>query len=271
MTNISIRPLQGEEFLDVHYNFSMYAFRPSPPFPDKEESTKIVRERKGVTYHALFEDGKAVAGAASMAMTQNVRGKLFPASGIFGVVTLPAARRKGYSRQVMASLLSAEKEAGKVFSNLYPFRESFYERLGYVTFPLPIIARLLPSALAPLLGKNLNGEVELKLISEAFDTYRDYLAKMRPQVHGMALFDTGDKAAAGRNKLWVALARVDGEIFKAQKSGNLISALPVFIPPPAAGVTCCWIGSPVILTRLTGSRSGFRSIRNLRPGWLIWR
>ena len=130
MTNISIRTLQGEELLDVLYNFQMYAFRASPPYADKEEWAKVVRERKGVTYRTMYEDDRAVAGAASTAMTQNVRGNLYPAGGVWGVVTLPAARRKGYSKQVLASLLTAEKESGKVFSNLYPFRESFYERLG---------------------------------------------------------------------------------------------------------------------------------------------
>ena len=72
MTDISIRPLQGEELLDVLYNLGMYAFRASPPFQDKEEWAKVARERKGVIYHALFEDGLAVAGVASTAMTQNV-------------------------------------------------------------------------------------------------------------------------------------------------------------------------------------------------------
>jgi predicted acetyltransferase len=141
-----------------------------------------------------------------------VRGKLFPAGGIWGVVTLPATRRKGYSRQVLASLLSAEKDSGKVFSNLYPFRESFYERLGYVTQPSPIIARLSPQSLAPLLGKYLGGEVELKLIGDAFDTYRDYLEKMRQRTHGMAFFDIGDRMVAQQNRLWAALAMVGGEI-----------------------------------------------------------
>jgi predicted acetyltransferase len=212
METISIHPLQGEELLDVLYNFQMYAFCPSPPFQDKEGWAKVVRERKGVTYHALFEGVNAVAGAASTSMTQNVRGKLFPAGGVWGVVTLPAARRKGYSKQVLTSLLSAEKNAGKVFSNLYPFRESFYERLGYVTQPLPIIASLSPASLASLLGKDFGGEVELKLIGDAFETYRDFLTEMRLRVHGMAFFDVGDKLVAQQNKLWVALAKVNGKI-----------------------------------------------------------
>jgi predicted acetyltransferase len=84
--------------------------------------------------------------------------------------------------------------------------------LGYVTHPLPVIARLSPSSLAPLLGKDFGGDVELKLIGDAFETYREYLAQIRPQIHGMAFFDVGDRMVAQQNKSWVALAKVDGEI-----------------------------------------------------------
>jgi len=209
---ITIRSLQGEEMLDVLYDLNMYAFHASPPFADKDDWAKIVRERRGVTYHALFEGAVAVAGAASTAMTQNVRGKLYPASGIWGVATRPGARRRGYCNQTMASLLAAESAAGKVFSNLYPFRESFYQRQGYVTLHLPVIARLVPSSLASLVGHDLGGEIELKLIGEAFEIYREYLKQMRQTVHGMAFFDVGDKMVADRNQLWVALAKVNGQI-----------------------------------------------------------
>jgi predicted acetyltransferase len=110
----------------------------------------------------------------------------------------------------MANLLAAEHETGKVFSNLYPFRESFYERLGYVSYPLTKIAKLTPSSLSPILKMDFPGEIELKLIGEAFDTYREYLAEMQQTKHGMAFFTIGDKAAAKRNLFWLAQARFDG-------------------------------------------------------------
>lgn len=212
MTTTSIRPLHGEEFLDVLFNFQMYAFRASPPFMEKEGWANIIRQRKGVTYHVLYEEDTPLAAAANTVMTQNVRGRLFPAGGVWGVVTQPNARRKGYSRQVMASLLTAAKEAGAVFSNLYPFRESFYERMGYVTYPIPIIAHLSTQSLAPLLKKELGGEVELKLMGEAYETYRSFLAGLRLWVHGMSFFDYGEPAIASQNGYWVAMAKVAGEI-----------------------------------------------------------
>ena len=66
MNNLSIRSLQGEELLDVLYPLNMYAFHPSPPFQDKAEWAKIVRERKGVTFHALhFSDINYFSGAVA--------------------------------------------------------------------------------------------------------------------------------------------------------------------------------------------------------------
>jgi predicted acetyltransferase len=196
--------------LDTLYTLNQYSLHPSPPFQKKEDWLAIVRERKGVTCHAIFEDDVPVSVAVSTAMTQNMRGQLFPASAIWGVSTHPSARRKGYCRQAMASLLSAERDSGKAFSNLCPFRESFYERLGYLSFPLTKIAKCTPTSLSPTLKMNLGGEIELKLIGEAYETYRDYLADMRLHRHGMGFFDFGDKAAANRNNLWAALAKFNG-------------------------------------------------------------
>jgi len=210
--NTTIRQLQGEEMLDTLYTLNQYSLHPSPPFQKKEDWVAIVRERKGVTCHAVFEDDTPVSVAVSTAMTQNMRGMLHPSCGIWGVSTHPSARRKGYCRQAMASLLAAERESVKAFSNLYPFRESFYERLGYISFPLTKIARLTPASLSPILKMETGGELELKMIGDAYETYREYLAEMRLHRHGMGFFDFGDKAAANRNNLWAAFAKFDGNI-----------------------------------------------------------
>lgn len=208
----SIRQLQGEEMFDTLFDLSSYSLQPSPPFGNKEEWLAIVHERQGMNCHALFEDEAPVSIAVSTPMTQNMRGKLFPACGVWGVSTFPSARRKGYCRQVMASLLSTDHDSGKAFSNLYPFRESFYERLGYVSFPLTKIARLNTLDLAPLLKIEPGGEIRLTLFGEQYDTYRQELANIRAHRHGMAFFDFGDKARASQNTLWIATAIFDGKV-----------------------------------------------------------
>jgi predicted acetyltransferase len=210
--NIDIRRLQGEEMLEALYSMDSYSIHPSPPLQNKEEWLAIVRERQGMNCHALFEGDNPVSIAVATPMTQNMRGKLFPASGVWGVSTFPSARRKGYCRKVMASLLSSEHDAGKALTNLYPFRESFYEQLGYVSFPLTKIARINTLSLAPVLKMETSGEVKLQYIGEAYDTYREYLAEMRVHQHGMACFDFGDRERANQNLLWTALAIFDGKV-----------------------------------------------------------
>jgi len=62
-----------------------------------------------------------------------------------GLLEAPAAAANGYCSPGWAPGLC-----------LYPFRESFYERLGYVTFPQPRTARFSPQALLPLLKVKLS-------------------------------------------------------------------------------------------------------------------
>jgi len=212
LTHTAIRELHGDEMLEAMYGLNAYAFHASPPLTDKAEWQEVIRHREGFVYYALLEENTPVAGAASGAMTQQVRGALLSIGGIWAVATHPAARRKGYSRAVMARLLAAVRDAGQPLSCLYPFRESFYERLGYVTFPLPRTAKLTPLALLPLLEQDLGGQVDLIPISDGYETYRDYLCTLRQRTHGMALFDHPDRFSVQRNRVWLAVARAGGQV-----------------------------------------------------------
>jgi len=91
---ITIRHLQGEEMLDALYTLSSYSLHSSPPFRDRKEWEAVVRERQGINCHALFEDDMPVSIAVSTPMTQNMRGKLFPASGVWGGVNLASGAAK---------------------------------------------------------------------------------------------------------------------------------------------------------------------------------
>jgi predicted acetyltransferase len=207
-----IRSIQGDEMYNALYTLNSYSLAASPPFRSREDWDAIVRQRQGMNCHALFEDDNPVSIAVSTPMKQNMRGKLYPACGVWGVSTFPSARRKGYCRQVMASLLSSDHDSGKTFTNLYPFRESFYERLGYVAFPLTKIARFSTLSLSHLLKMDIAGDIKLQLVGAANDTYREYLAGMREQRHGMAFFDYADLGRVNQNLFWTALAEVDGKI-----------------------------------------------------------
>ncbi|MFO7743394.1 MAG: GNAT family N-acetyltransferase [Anaerolineae bacterium] len=213
MTQTTIRRMSTEEVLGPLFRLTSYSLHPSPPFRDEDDWADIIRGRKGVVYFAMLEGDEAVATVAGSAMTQQVRGELYDASGVWGVVTDPAARGKGYCRRLIASLLAAHRDEGRPLSCLYPFRASFYERLGYVKLPLPLRVRFDPKVLLPLLKKDLGGEVELMLIGDGYDTYRSYLSRLQRRIHGMAMFVHGEKERAQRtNRSWLAVAKVDGEV-----------------------------------------------------------
>jgi predicted acetyltransferase len=214
MPNTVIRQLKGEQVLQAMYWLPSYAFGPSPPLPDEEKRREILKSRTGVTYIGLLKDDKIQSVAASTRMTQQVRGKMYKAGAIWGVVTHPQARQQGHSRQVLQQLFAAIRQQGNALSCLYPFRETFYERLGYVTFPRPLIAQFSPEALLPLAKQEIEGEVELALIGEGIDEYLNLVNMLHPRIHGMGVFDDEDalRFSAERNRLWLALARVDGEL-----------------------------------------------------------
>jgi len=211
--NITIRRVEGDEMLDILYWLDNYAFRPTPPFPNREEWEEQMKTRKGTAYYAVFEDGKGVAITACPPLTQNVRGKIFKMGGFADVSTHPAARRKGYSRDLLRYVFKQLVQEGDVLSSLYPFREHFYERLGYVTFPQSRQAIFKPAVMDSLLKVDLGGRVELALIGEDYDFYRAYTEDMQSKVHGMALFRDveGQKESAQSNRSWLAQAIVNGE------------------------------------------------------------
>ena len=216
MPTVTIRQLTPEEAPEVMYPLTSYAFSASPPLRDKAEFMASAKLRRGATCVAAFEDDLPVAVVGVTAMTQNVRGTLFGSSAIWGIASHPAARRQGYVRDSMAVMLALTREAGMPVSALYPFRESFYERMGYVNFARPHLTKFAPAALSPLLKRDLGGHVEWLSTADGYDVYRDYVIRVRERTHGMGVFDQPEKEEAiRRNESWVALAKVGGELVGA--------------------------------------------------------
>lgn len=206
MTDEYIKRLQGEEMWDTLHALTSYAFRPSPPLMDKEKWMEKARDKEQDIVWALFIDGEAVACAAESPMRQHIRGKTFPMSGIWGVATHPRHRRRGYAKKLLARTLHHARQQGRPVSCLYPFRESFYERLGYATFPYPQQVTLRTQKLAPVLQMDIPGEVEMGGIKKEYDRYRTFLTEYQSRVHGMALDESGHRHRAAHNEYWVAFA-----------------------------------------------------------------
>ncbi len=212
MTEYTMRQVEGQEMLDILYWLDNYAFHQNPPFPDRASWDERITSRKGPVYFAGFEDGEPVTVCACPTLVQNVRGKVMPMCGFADVSSHPRIRRKGYIFLLMRHAFAWMKDAGYGLSSLYPFRESFYQRLGYVTFPQARKALFHPRVLRPLLEMELPGEIEQVLIGEGYETYHAFVKEQLLGVHGMAMFADPQKESAQSNRSWLALAKINGSV-----------------------------------------------------------
>ena len=207
MSRIEIRKLSLEEAAPVFSWLTSYAFMPTPPLRTAESFSERFAHTADInTYMALFEDGQAVASAGAGPMTQNVRGKIVDSAGIFMVATHPSQRRKGYSFHLLKALFARLRAEGVGFSTLYPFRESFYERLGYTTWFPPISAEINIHSLKPLLKQDFGAQLEQIDLSKGLDDYFEFIRRLQQQTHGMAAFTTQAPPDPERHKAWLVIS-----------------------------------------------------------------
>jgi Predicted acetyltransferase involved in intracellular survival and related acetyltransferases len=217
MGDLVIRKLGRDEAIAQTRMLISYAFRPTPPLPSDEAWTQEMDVYTTDTFYmGVFDEHKLVASAGVITLTQNIRGRLFAGGGISAVTVHPAARRRGVAREMLTHIFRDLYERQIPTTQLYAFRESFYTRLGYTTFTQPRAVRFSPVPLYPLLKKDLGGDVELLELTENTHLYLDFLRQRQQQVHGMALFTPELEAKeCQRRKVWLALARVEGQIVGA--------------------------------------------------------
>jgi predicted acetyltransferase len=208
---VEIRIVDPEEFITLGVNH--YAFGKSPSKPDPERAQARLKYFGNTTGLAVFEDGKPQTSCAVLEMTENVRGKVFPMAGIGGVASFPQARRKGHVRRMLAYSFELMRERGQPVSTLYPFRDSFYEQLGYAEFAKNRFTTLKPEHLAPLLRMSLPGTVEQLGIEDCFDEWWAFIEKIQSQRHGFAVMDRARALESkDTNDCWVATVREEGEV-----------------------------------------------------------
>jgi predicted acetyltransferase len=213
---LAVRAVAGEEVLSAVAPLRAYAFQASPRPLDEEELRRRLPYASESRVLVAFDGDRPVATATALPMTQSVRGAVLAMSGVAGVAVHPGARRRGLARRLVGQLLAEGEAAGQALSCLYPFRESFYGRLGYVAMPQLRIARLDPRNLQPLLALDLGGSVDLVALADGLEELRGLLTALQPGWHGLALRGAVAAGAAAEVKHWLALARDDtGEVVGA--------------------------------------------------------
>jgi predicted acetyltransferase len=210
-TGIEIRVLDHAEFVELDVNH--YAFGATPSARNPDDARKRIPYLADATTIAAFEGGKPQATAVVHSMTQHVRGRILPMGGIGGVASLPAGRRKGTVRKLIAAAYEGMKDRGENVSTLYPFRDSFYERLGYAGFPKPRYVKFAPGVLGPLVRMPKPGDIEQVPMYEGFDAWRGFLKSYQRDQHGFALKALSHAVASrDQNVAWIAFVRERDEI-----------------------------------------------------------
>ena len=167
---------------------TQYAFFPSPEDTKRQElSFEYLKDSYILAVYAKPDIDKPIATATAIPMTQNLRGKLFSMSGIAVVATEPSYRRQHITATMMQKIFAWGKSQNISVSTLYPFKESFYARFGYVTLPQVRIATLTLQNLSFLLKENSNYKTEKLNFKENFSLYYDFLLENQKQIHGMCL------------------------------------------------------------------------------------
>lgn len=141
---------------------------------------------------ALFTDGRMAARLRNRTFTQAIRGVFKPMGGIASVASYPEYRRQGFVRQLMQAAFADMQEKGQVISALYPFREGFYGRFGYVTTNSYLKVKVPTHALEHYLPATASMEDDGWSFNRqrARDSYAEYLPFLREcsvQQHGFVM------------------------------------------------------------------------------------
>ncbi|MHA1124124.1 MAG: GNAT family N-acetyltransferase [Candidatus Heimdallarchaeota archaeon] len=149
------------------------------------------RERVKKSYDICFDeefvvevDGKITAKARNIPLIQNVRGKLIPMAGISNVATDPVSRRKGHSRKLMKYLVRKMYDDDLNVSTLYPFKDTFYAKFGYVNVNPATQLIINPSQLRK--WKTLPEGYTIKRTNDvdSFDIYKKIHDEFFGNIHG---------------------------------------------------------------------------------------
>ncbi|HYI26049.1 MAG TPA: GNAT family N-acetyltransferase [Thermomicrobiales bacterium] len=247
---IDIRIVPPEEFATL--GIGAYAFGKSPQKPDPERQQSRLKYAANTIGIAAFEDGEPQTSVVILKMTENVRGRILPMGGVGGVASFPQARRKGYVREMMTYGFGLMHERGDVVSTLYPFRGSFYERLGYAEMQTNRFTTIKPEHLGPLLKMDLPGTVTQEGMDTGFDEWWAFIERVQANRHGFSLQER-ERALELRdnNSRWVALVREEGTVtgamtFEITGYGETLRADSFHAATPAARYQLLsWIGRHV--------------------------
>ncbi len=202
---VEIKRISGDELLQKEI-LTNYAFSKSPVDVEKkfEETKKYYGEDIVL---AAYKNGKAIATVTIIPMMQNIRGKIVKMGGVAAVATDPEFRRQGFAKTLMKKAFIEMRTRQVPISTLYPFRESFYEKLGYATFPQASQITFSPNNV--FMKVKPKGKIVREKIGDCIDRFIEFNKKYVQETHSATIFQDLRMGMLVETPVWVAWAMVD--------------------------------------------------------------
>jgi predicted acetyltransferase len=126
--NFEIRKLT-EKDREAYRKLMRYAFE---TVKNNYEDLKWPSEKVPIDwFYGVFNEDNLVAGAGIIPFDIRMRSQDFKMHGVTGVASKPEFRNQGIIRALMLKLFEDMHDKEIPLSVLYPFKHSFYEKLGY--------------------------------------------------------------------------------------------------------------------------------------------
>ena len=183
--------------------------------PGREDSERFSRLLPFERMHAVFEDGRIVAGAGAFPFRLTVPGGDLPCAGVTVVGVLPTHRRRGLLRRMMDTQLRETRERGEPIAALWASEETIYGRFGY--------------GLASL---TLHLDAERGSVAIRGDLPRDATARLVEHDEALRVFprvyervSRGRPGMIGRSRAWWETRRLDDAPERRRGAGPLARVL----------------------------------------------
>lgn len=169
-------------------------------------------------------DDALVASLQILPLRQWIGGSRLPMAGVGTVTVSPTHRQKGIAAALMTYALRAALERGDVASALYPFRFSFYQKLGYGAAGTALQYLVPPAALPASDERHAVARLESpQQRREALDLYHAWVRGQNGQIERNQRM--WESASTARDTGLFGYRDADGAL-----AGYALVAYPVHLP-----------------------------------------
>jgi predicted acetyltransferase len=178
--------------------------------PTEDDATRFSTVLPFDRMHAVFDDGRVVAGAGAYPFALTVPGGRLPCAGVTVVGVLPSHRRRGLLRRMMDVQLADIREREEPIAALWASEETIYGRYGYGLASLALYVKAERSALR--IGGERTSSARLVDTDEALKACKQVYERVTRTRPGMVV----------RSADWWRLRTLDDDPQRRRGAGPLV-------------------------------------------------